>query len=145
MGQFKYGGNFKGNIVNLIPTIFEQMVHNAPINTPPPLSPYAYTASPSSSLFSYLTHPPKPTHTASISLTPSPVNRPSTTISSGFHRRIPLETTYQYAPLSQTLTVKLLTVLVAFQVVVRFLSNLSYMSDIHVIEYLGFWFGGLIC
>ena len=41
-------------------------------------------------------------------------------------------------PLSQILKVKILTILVAFHVVVRFLSNLSYLSDIHVIEYMGF-------
>ena len=41
-------------------------------------------------------------------------------------------------PLSQILKVKILTILVAFHVVVRFLSNLSYLSDIHAIEYMGF-------
>ena len=110
------------------------------------LSP-SWPAASSHHLYILLSHPPTKTQqthsSSSTSLTPSPVNQPSTTACGRFHRRTLLET--PYAPLSQTLKVKLLTVLVAFQVVVRFLSNLSYMSDIHVIEYMGFWFGGFIC
>ena len=124
----------------------EQVVHNAPINSA--LFSYHRTYAPSFiSLFSYLTQPPKPTHihplVPSISLTPSPINQLSTTTFGGFHRRTPLE--IPYAPFSQSFKGKTLNCLIAFQVFLRFLSNLSYMSGIHVIEYMGFCFGGFIC
>ena len=76
------------------------------------------------------------THTPSSSLTPSPVNQPSTTTFGAFHRRTPLET--PYTPFSQSFKGKTINCLVAFQVFLRFLSNLNYMSVIHVIEYVGF-------
>ena len=98
-------------------------------------------------LFSYLNQPPKPTHihtlAPSISLSPSPVNQPCTTTFGGFHQRTPLET--PYTPFSRSFKGKTLNCLVAFQVFLKFLSNLSYMSGIHAIEYMGFWFGGFIC
>ena len=69
-------------------------------------------------------------------LSPSPVNQPCTTTFGGFHRRTPLET--PYTPFSQSFKGKTLNCLVAFQVFLKFLSNLSYMSGIHAIEYMGF-------
>ena len=146
MGQFKYGRNFKGKVVILIPRYFgtsgPQCSHQH--------TPFLITIRMpllSISLFSYLAQPPKPTHIHTlapfISLTPSPVNQPSTTTFGGFHRRTPLET--PYARFSQSFKGKTLNCLVAFQVFLRFLSNLSYMSCIHVTEYMSFWFGGFIC
>ena len=120
-----FGGSLRGKLIillkifwgNLVIKLFNLSQHSPP---PPPNSLFLisrlYLSLPldrlpllSISLSFYLAHPPKPTHlhtlAPSISLTPSPVNQPSTTTFGGFHQRTPLE--IPYAQLSQTLKVKL--------------------------------------
>ena len=108
-GQFKYGRNFKGKVVYLIPRYFgtsgTQCFHqHNPLSLITKRMPLL-----SISVSFYLTDPSKHTQThssfLSISLILSPVNHPLTPIFGWFHQRILLETSY--ALLSQTLKVKL--------------------------------------
>ena len=146
MGQFKYGRNFKGKVVIWSQDILEQVVHNAPINTLP--FSYHHTYVPSLYFSIFLSHPPTkahtPTHSSSLYFSHSFIGKPAIYhhfwwISSENPIRNPIRS------IISNFKGKTLTILVAFQVVVRFLSNLSYLSDIHVIEYMGFWFGVLNC
>ena len=139
MGQFKYGRNLKGKVLILIPRYFgisgPQCSHQL---SPFLLSPYVclffhFSIFLSHSATKAHTHTPSSSLSFSHSLTSKPA------IYHHFWRispETPLET--PYARFSQSFKGKTLNCLVAFQVFLRFLSNLSYMSCIHVTEYMSF-------
>ena len=158
-----FGGSLRGKLIillkifwgNLVIKLFNLSQHYPP---PPPLfvphftfislSP-SWPAAPSLYFSIFLSCPPTeahtPTHSSSLYFSHSLTGEPAI-----YHRfwRISLENPIRnpiHSIISNFKGKTLLTILVAFQVVVRFLSNLSYLSDIHVIEYMGFWFGGLNC